>query len=265
MNNIVAFEFRKSLRGVLIWCAVTSFLCIILLAFFETIKERADAINSLTDTLPPELLKSFGTSSFTDIEGYFNGRFLFLFIIMNSVWGASSLAGITGKELNNSNIVLLFTRRVSKLKVFTSKIAAFLINMFLINFVTFLVTIASIKIFTTEENLSIQFFAASFVGAFVVQLVFSSIGLLIGVIKSESAALFSVLGLTIGGFIIDTIARIDGGPEFLKYFTPYYYLDLENISVADALRPERMIALLVFTIVVAVISYRIFKRKEIQI
>jgi ABC-2 type transport system permease protein len=265
MNKIVAFELRKSLRNVIMWCLVTSFLCVILLAFFETIKERADAINSLTDTLPPELLKSFGSSSFTDIEGYFNGRFLFLFIIMNSVWGASSLAGITGKELNNSNIVLLFTRRVSKFKVFISKIVAFLINITLINFITFLVTIASIKIFTTEENINIQFFAASFVGAMVVQLVFSAIGLLIGVLKSESAALFSVLGLTIGGFIIDTIARVDGGPEVLKYFTPYYYLDLENISISDSLRPERILALIVFILIVGVLSYRIFKRKEIQI
>lgn len=264
MNKIVAFELRKSLRNVIIWCIVTSLLCVLLLAFFETIKERADAINSLTDSLPPELLKSFGTSSFTDIEGYFNGRFLFLYIIMNSVWGASSLAGITGKELNNSNIVLVFTRRVSKLKIFLSKISAFLINIFLINFITFVVTIISIKVFTSE-SINLQFFGSAFTGALAVQLVFSSIGLLIGVLRSESTALFAVLGLTIGGFIIDTIARVDGGPEFLKYFTPYYYLDLENISVADALRPERILALVIFILVVTFIAYRIFKRKEIQI
>jgi ABC-2 type transport system permease protein len=264
MNKIVAFELRKSFRNVLIWCIVTSLLCILLLAFFETIKERAAAIDSITETLPPELLKSFGTSSFTDIEGYFNGRFLFLFIIMNSVWGASSLAGITGKELNNSNIVLVFTRRVSKLKIFLSKVFAFLINIFSINFITFIVTLVSIKVFTSE-SINLQFFASAFIGALVVQLVFSSLGLLIGVLRNESVALFAVLGLTIGGFIVDTLARVDGGPEFLKYFTPYYYLDLENISVADALRPERILALIVFILLVAFISYRIFKRKEIQI
>ncbi len=265
MIEVIKFEFKKSFRNVFIWASIIGALCAFLMGFFETVKSSAEAIKSLTESLPPELLKAFGTSSFTDIEGYFNGRFLFLFIIMNSVWGAATIAGITGKEINNKNITMLFVRNITRLNIYLGKLSTFLINMILINLVAFVVTLVSISLFTTEDNVSISFFAASFLGALIVQLVFSSIGLLIGVVKNETMAVFSVLGLTIIGFIVDTISRVEGGPEFLKYLTPYFYLDLENTSVIDSLHPERMIVLVIFTIVVSILSYRVFKQKEIQI
>lgn len=116
-----------------------------------------------------------------------------------------------------------------------------------------------------DGGISFKFLLVGYFASFMVQLVFATVAMFVSIVINESVALFTSIGLSLGMFIFDAIARMKGIPDFVKYLTPYYYLDLKGTAETESLKPEYMLILLVVIIIFVIASVITFRRKDVNV
>lgn len=266
-TTVFMFEFKRHLKLMIFWGLIFASMAVMLIALFGTIKEQAAQMTEVLKGFPPELLEAFGSDAKTLVEfkGYYNTKFLSTLIIINSIIGGYILNRMLVKELNDGSVFILFLKKIKRQNIFLTKFAAFVILLGISNLVVLLISSLSSKFLGSENAFYPQFFFAAFSAGFIVQILFSVIAMFVGLVKSEGVALFAGLALTLGSFMVDTLSRIPGVPEFVRYLTPFYYLDLNGITKTSSLKPENIIVLIVAIVIIVVFSLVRYRTKEVQL
>ncbi len=264
--TIIEFELKRNLKLIVIWSVAVSLFAVLTIAMFPYLKDQAASLQQALSGFPPEILDALGSSSdsLTRLNEYFNSKFLFMFVIINAIFGAYLISSITGKEINDTSIAQIFLKKVSRTTILLSKYSSFVILLFASNFVSLVLSYLTALVFIKDE-VSLKFFVVGYIAAFFVQLVFATVGMFISIVWSESLALFSAIGLSLGLFIFDAISRFKGMPEFVKYLTPYYYQDLKGTAMNETLKPENILILVVMIIMFVVASVIAFRKKDVDV
>jgi ABC-2 type transport system permease protein len=168
-----------------------------------------------------------------------------------------------GKEISTGSILPIITKPLKRSTIYLAKFAAVIISLCISNLIVGLISFATALIFTNEE-VSTQFFAVSFVGAFIFQVMFAAFGMCVGLIIGDNKTLMIGGGLAIAFMIVDAISTIDSVPTVVKYVSPYYYLALSHIAQFQELKPV-IVYLVLVSIVITIAGVYLFKRKNIEI
>lgn len=264
-KQILKFETIKHVKSFSIFTVTWVAIMAIFLAFFDGIKASTDGLMQLYETLPKELLQAFGKDmlTITNIYGYF-GNAIILYLLLSScifviILAINSLHG----EISNKGLTFLHSKPLSRNSIYFGKTLAIVINSFITNILLCIASIILVQTLTKEAELDYIYFVIIFFGLFVMQLFFVGVAQIVS-LKFSSRATALVSFSVILSYLLHLISGFALGADFLKYITPNYYVNFDEIAVTRSFNPSSLLVLLVGIILIWIGSI-IFRNKDIEI
>lgn len=216
--------------------------------------------------MPYSIKALLGISSFdvTTMAGYF--AMLFLYIELAVAIHAVLLgSGIISKEERDKTTEFLMAKPVSRTLIISSKLLAALVNVLVLNIVTWFSSIIMVSYYSKETDISkeISMFMLSL---FIVQLIFLSLGSVLAAFihKSNASGSLSV-GILLTTFAISRITDLTDRLNFLNVLSPFKYFNYVNLAEGDGLDIVIVILSLALTSVFALSAYIFFKKRDLNV
>ncbi len=256
-------ELQKNLPGFIIWSSILVALFVFIFVLFPSIVQDTELINELMKTMDPTLLAAFNlditgfdsTFSWIATEGH-----VFL-LLLGSIYFALLGSNLLLKEENDLTIEFLYSKNISRDKIFLNKlitgyILAILFNMII--YITLLLgLILSNDLDFTKLNLLI-------LTSLFIDFTFISLTIYISTfLKKTNKSTMISLGVVFGFYLLHIISQLSEKVEFLKFFSPFHYTNARSIIKDNSIPIENIIILLVTIEIINILSYIKYKKKEL--
>lgn len=263
--NIIKRELRSNLKSVIIWSGAISLMVMVWMVEYESFAGNP-AINDLMDSLPQELLSLMGMANLTlDTLGGFVGTISLYLYLLLGIHAVLLGSGMISKEERDKTAEYLFSLPVSRKKVMTGKVLSAVMIMGIMNLVVFLSMVLSTLRYEKDESFY-GFITLMFLGIFIVQLLFLSLGMLVASLsKSYKKSSNISVGILMVTFLISSLMDMVKGLEFLKYFSPFQYFNPADILKEISLDPLFIgISILIMGIGMGV-SFVVYPKRDLNI
>ncbi|MCF7926135.1 MAG: ABC transporter permease [Candidatus Izimaplasma sp.] len=267
MRNLIYAEFKRNFRSLLLWTAIIVGLAGLMLIMFPAFEDVFSNIEDLLAAYPAEFLEVFGMGEggldMSNIYGWFGIEgYLFVTLIGGS-YAAILGSSILSKEEDEHTIEFLLAKPISRTKILVGKCVVILLNLIIMNLV---VSIILLIAFSVYGDLNIVVWLLYSFAPLLLQLYLAALALLASIFVTKSRKVISIsLGLAIGLYVIMIISDLTDKAEFLKYITPYEYVNAKDIVTNHMIRPLYLgIALSVITVSVLT-TWQLYKRKDITV
>lgn len=263
--SIIKFELKSLNRFYIWWTIAWVSMVLLLVPFYESISAESEKFGELYENLPEGVRVAFSldANTLSTIEGFVNTELTELLILSTSILGLYFGSRSLQREINNRSILFLATKPVNRFQIFFGKVKAVLISSFLANFLLFFVIWALV-----EAILTVSISATYLINAFIVVMLYSSLyyslGLLLGIIREGGGALAIGVVVVISTFMFNIVSKLSDDAEFLRYFTPYNYLDLKVSISGEYIPLQNYLLIILVTTILFVLGYYVFKNKDID-
>lgn len=267
MKSLILIEFKRNLRSLILWTSIIAGLALMMLLMFPAFEDAFAQLEDLLSIYPPEFLEIFGMGEggldMSNIYGWFGVEgYLFVTLIGGS-YAAILGSSILSKEEDEKTIEFLLSKPISRSQVLFGKSIVVVINLFLMNLVVSLFLLLAFSIF---DELNVVVWLLFSFAPVLLQLFFASISLLISVFVTKSRTVISIsLGLAIGMYVVMIISALTDEAEFLKYFTPYEYINARTIVAEQRIEPIYLLITLVVIVVTMFSTWMLYKKKDIAV
>ncbi len=263
--NILARELRTGVKSLVIWGVIVVLFVVVGLAKFSAYANNPDLLAMLND-LPSGVLAAFNLKAFnlTTVTGFYGIMFTYyalLLCIAAVMWGSDTVS----KEERDKTVEFALTLPVTRARVVTGKALAALANcvgLLLITWGTSIVGAASYN----PDSAFYSFLALCMLALFLLQLVFLSIGILLGcAIKQYRQVTSLAVGLLLVTYFLSIVITISQNLDFLRYLTPFSYFD--PVVMLHESRLDLGFVALCLAIVVASMAgaYYTYSRRDLYI
>jgi len=263
--NIVLRELRSIRRSLIIWSSSIVFLIYVGMVKYDGFSKAGESANEMMDSLPAAMKAMFGIGDL-DLalaSGYYVVFFMY-FVLLCGVHAIMQGSVVVSKEERDKTADFLLVKPIKRSQVITSKIIASLISMVVLNAVTWISSVLIVDIYNKGVSIN-DLIGTMMIGLFIIQLIFFSVGLLLGVVmrttkKATGVSTAILLGTYILSAVIDMYNKID----FLKFLTPFKYFDGKKIYL-EGLETSSVLLSIIIIIVAITSSYIIYKKKDLHI
>ncbi len=263
--NIIFREIRASLKSLLIWCGVITLFTVSWMSEFSAYANN-DSMLAILDSMPEGLMDAFGFNSFnlTTLTGFIGIVFVYisLMLCIHAILKGNS---IISKEERDKTVEFTLVLPVKRGKIIFSKLIAAALNcVFLTAFMYGLILVLSQQ-YLPEENF-MEFFNLLILGVFIMQMIFLSIGILLGCsMKQYKKSGYIGASLTIILYIMSVFTDLNDKLDFLKYITPFKYFAPANIKNDLALDWTYVIISLAIIAISLTIGFITYKKRDLYI
>ena len=231
MKNIIKHEFKRNFRSFVLWTSIISGLSIMMLLLFPAFENSMGDLLETLEGYPAGFLEAFGLGEggldMGNIYGWYGVEGYLFVLLIGGSYAAVLGSSILSKEEDEKTIEFLLTKPVSRTKIIFGKIFVIILNLFLLNLVMSIVLIISFVLFGEFDFLVWALFSFA---PLLHQFFFASIAFFISVFITKSRTVMSIsLGLVIGLYVVEIISKLTDSAEFLKYITPYEYVNAVDI------------------------------------
>lgn len=258
-------ELRKNLRFTVIWGLIWGFYGFVNFAFFKLIKNQPDFYSSVKN-IPKELQEGFNLDpALTQTpEGYINGNFMMLLLILNAVFAVLLVNNILNNRVQNKEIFFYLSKKIQKGRLIFYTFFVSEVLLLISTTLTMLLTYIGAELLT-DELVSKKFFFLITIGLFIYSSMFTALGIFIGRILSATQTMLATLGITIGITIYNVLSKISGSPEIMKYFSPLYYFDTTQIVKERSLDFLKLTPILAVSLLLILIGLILFRKKDVEV
>ena len=95
-------------------------------------------------------------------------------------------------------------------------------------------------------------------------LVFFAFGQAVGIILGSQIVLLGI-GISFATWLLEGITRAGVLPDFVKYISPYHYVNMTAIARDPSFRVEDVFLLLAISLGLTILGIWLFRRKEVEI
>jgi len=263
--NIFLRELKANRKALIIWSVCMFFLIASGMAKYTAYSAGGQS-NEVFNKMPYSIKALLGMGSFdvTTMTGYF--ALLFLYIELTVAIHAVLLgSGIIAKEERDKTIEFLITKPVSRTIIITSKLLTALVNILIINIVTFVSTIIMVSAYNKGDDISgeITMFMLSM---FIVQLIFLSLGMaLAAFIKNSKASGSLAEGILLASFVISKITDMTNKLNFLNVLSPFKYFNYTNIVAGEGLNFSIVVLSLLLVAAFFASTYFFYSKRDLTI
>lgn len=264
--NIFFRELKTYRKGLIFWSIGIFLLLWASMVKYATLNTSGQSITELMKQFPHSIQAIFGLSGFdlTTISGYYGVMFMYM-ALMVTVHAVILGSDIISKEERDRTTEFLFVRPISRTRVITSKIAAGLVCLIVINLVTW----GSSQHFVDyygKGSMSTCDIAILMAGLFFLQLLFFFAGVALAATlkrpKLSGSVATSVLLFT---FILTIFININEKLDYLKYLTPFKYFDAKNLIADGKLDPIYITISVVLIFIMIALTYRNYIDRDLSV
>lgn len=263
--NIFLREIKASRKSLIIWSVSVVMMVLMGMAKFKGFQTTGQSVNDLLAQMPNSLKAILGFASF-DVSkaiGFYGMLFLYL-ILMTTIHAVMFGAGIIAKEERDKTTEFLMTKPVSRYTVITSKLLAALFNVFILNVVTLVSSIALMNAYSSEAVTGD--IIKLMMGMFITQVLFMSLGAGIAAINRNSKVSASLAAaVLLVTFVLAKIIDVNDRLEGLKYLTPFKYFEAENLLLGNGFEPVFVIITIILISVMSAVTYVFYNKRDLSI
>ena len=269
--NIYVFEIKRLLRPFLAWSIIVGLLLVLFMAFYPSMTESgmADLARDMIDDIPPALLEAFGMSVMIDFAdllqyfGYIAQYILMAAAVYAAILGASALV----KEEIEGTIEFLYSQPVSRDRIVTMKLFSNLTVLMVFNIILFIVSVILMEVFREPGYQYLNMTTTMFIAMLAAQIVFLAVGLALSTVLTRfSNGSLVGLGVFFVTYILGSIGAINQQVEWLKYLSPYHYVQPSAILAANgAFEPEYIVLMLLITVFSISFAFFRYRRKDLLV
>ncbi|QOR66953.1 ABC transporter permease subunit [Cytobacillus suaedae] len=263
--NLFLRELKAHRKSLLIWCIGMVLLIVSGVGKYSGFSESDQSINELMSQMPKSLQAIMGSNSFdlSTIMGYYG--LLFLYIVLMAVIHSVMLgATIIAKEERDKTTEFLFVKPLSRNKIIATKLSATLVNLVVLNLVTFVTSFAIVQQNANGEDV-LEDITLLMVGLFILQLVFMSIGsVLAAIIKNSKKAASIATAILLSVFILSIAIDMNESLEPLRYFTPFKYFEAKQILSGTGYQNIYYILSLPIVIILVTLTFTFYKKRDLN-
>lgn len=231
---------RNTLFGRAIWdrkisiLATSAGMFIFALLFAALFETFASEIELFADSFPPEFSAVFGDlGGAATPAGFLNIELYSLFLPFTvAIMGITVGAGVIGKEENSGTLELLLASPISRSRIIVHKCAALVVSLFVISFSAWLGVAVGKALFVFDVNL--VHVALASLSIFLLGLVYGSATLAGQNINGKSKVGVGLgAGLLVITYFADVVAKLVESLENLKFLSPFYYMDVQQVLTGE--------------------------------
>lgn len=230
--NIIKRELKANLKGYIVWIVSLGLLFFAASAEYSVFAENqavADALNNPTFQVMFQALGVNDVNIMTP-EGYLSLMSFYIYLPLG-IFAAILGSSIISKEERDKTAEYIFTLPVTRKKVLFSKLVVAIFNTLTITVVLMLFCYWAFGRIAYSDNFE-PFMINLTIGVFLTQMVFLSIGLFLSsVLKQYKKSGSITLGILITTFMMSMLTQITDKVDFLKYFTPFQYFNVNNMLI----------------------------------
>lgn len=262
--NIFLYELKSYRKSTIIWTTSLVLISIFFLSIFPVYASNADELKNMFAMVPPEIPAAFGIdiNTFFTMLGFY--KFVFLYVILCGAIQAMNIGlSITSKENRSKTADFLLSKPVSRVTILNGKICSVLTSLLLTNIVyTVVSTIAAIII--SAEEFDITIFILISITMLFIQILFASLGFLLGIVKDKIKNVLSIsLSVVFSFFVIDMVGSALS-LDAIKYFSPFKYFDINYIINNSAYELSFFILWMALVVIFISLSYFVYVKKDIH-
>jgi len=267
MMNIIRRELRANRRTLLIWGVSLALLNLLLMALYPSFAQEAESLNEFMQVMPEAFSTVFGLDrvNMADPLGFYAIEAYFMVILFGGIFAAMLGAGILSGEEESRTIEFLLAKPISRLTVLKGKILGFLAILGLFNVLISMVTYLSFLVFV-PKGYSHAILAYLLIAPLFAQVLFASLGFLVGMFATRRKSAVSLgIGLVVMLYFLQVIATLSERFDFLRFLTPFYYLDAVDIILDGSINPVGVLVLSGGATLALYVAGKVYLKKDIVV
>ena len=267
-KSLLLKEFKRNSIAFSLWLLVICLLIFFTMSFYPTFMENQSQVAGMMSIIPKEIMEMRGFSNFGElfsVLGFYSANNIIYMMLLGSIYSIVLASNILLKEEYQKTAEFLFSKPISRAEIFITKFFVFFVNVIVLNFITALVGLISIKLFTVDE-FSLRAYIILSCYTLLLNLLFGSIGLFISTIirRSRPITTFSIALVMIFYFIF-TISKITESGEKLGYVSPFKYVRTDVLSDSYGIDLLHILYFLGISVLLIVLSFNFYRKKDIYV
>ncbi|EKY28901.1 ABC transporter permease subunit [Clostridium celatum] len=267
--NMFKFEFKRLLKGSIIWSLVCSALIVMFMLFFPSMKEMGmqELVGSKLEVLPEAFLEAFNISGATDFSNIsdFSAYVLQYIIMAGGIYAAILGVSALVKEESEGTIEFLYSKPVTRNKIITAKVLANAVIFYIFLIILGAITMAVSAVVKPEDIEMIDMFMdikTLYIGMALIGYIFMAIGFLISVfIKSSKKAIPIALGVFFASYILGIFSKLQDRLSGFIYFSPFDYAPPSEI-IKNGFETKFIVIGLCIIFISITITYIMYNKKD---
>ena len=263
--NIFLREVKANLKSLLIWSGIIILLILMANAKFTAFADDPATVKML-DSMPPALLDALSMRNFnlTTVSGFYGVMFVY-FALMAAIAAAMWGSEIISKEERNKTVEFSLVLPVSRSRVVTAKALAALVNCILFVLITWGASLVATRAFSPDQAFY-KFLALEMQAMFVIELIFLSLGLLLGcAMKQYKLSGSTAVGIILLTYFMSIVSVLNENLDWFKWFTPFKYFDANEMYHSGALGGTYLLISAGIIVVCLVGAYVVYNKRDLYI
>jgi ABC-2 type transport system permease protein len=260
-------ELKRNLKSLIIWSIVLSGLIILTLSIYPQFAEQQKEMTKLLEAYPESIKKAFGMNELNmgDLMGFYGVEIYMMTTLLGSIYSAILASNILAKEENEKTIEFLLSKPVTRSRIVTEKLLAVLVNILIFNVVSAIASIIGFQ-FAKDPDVPTDTFSLLIAATILLHLTFGAIAFMLSSLMKKTRNILSVsLGIVLAAYFMNVMAGISEDLEFLKYISPFKYVDAASIINDNEIEPLYIFIMAAVILISIFTSYMIYRKKDIAV
>lgn len=256
-------ELKLNLKSLIIWTLIIVIIFLISFLIYPSLTQDEVMLEELIATMPKEMLQIFNMDiiSLNKVSGWLLSEGYLMVNLIGSCFFAILGGTILLKEQSDKTIEFLFSKPIKKSSIVTSKLLTGLIYIFIFNLIISLTTLIGLNL---SNDFNFKHWLYSSIAPIFVHTFFFCISLLVSnYFKKTNKSITTNLGIVFGTYLLGVLSLMSEKIEFLKYFSPFEYINSKTIITNNSLDIFNLFLLTTYIIITLIGLYSTYDKKEL--
>ena len=256
-------ELKLNLKSLIIWTLIIVVIFLIGFLIYPSLIQDTVMLDELVSTMPKEVLEIFNMDiiSLNSVSGWILTEGYLMVNLIGSCFFAILGGTILLKEQSDKTIEFLFSKPIKKSSIVTSKLLTGLIYIFIFNLIISLTTLIGLNL---SNDFNFNYWLLSSIAPIFIHIFFFCLSLLVSnYFKKTNKSITTNLGIVLGTYLIGVVSLMSDKIEFLKYFSPFEYINSKFIVTNNSLDIFNLLLLTTYIIITLIGLYNTYDKKEL--
>jgi ABC-2 type transport system permease protein len=236
------------------------------MSVFPTFISNQSKVMGMISLIPKSALEFKGISNIADLTsilGFYAANNNIYMMVLGSIFSIVLSINILLKEEYNKTAEYLLTKPLTRANIYVSKLLAVLFQVTFLNLIAACIGYISMAVLQ-RGNINLQAFLVLSTYTLLLNLLFCTLGLFISTLVKKPKPITTVgIGLVLVFYFIFTLSKITENVSKIGYVSPFKYVRTDISNENYALDFWRMSYFLGISLVLIILSYRIYRKKDI--
>jgi ABC-2 type transport system permease protein len=263
--NIFFRELKANVKSLVIWSIIIALLIVIAVSKFAAFAGDPEMLKIL-DSIPPAMLDALSMRGFNliTLTGFYGIMFVY-FGLMGAIAAAMWGSDIISKEERDKTVEFSLVLPVSRSRVVTAKALAALVNCIAFVLIVWGISLVAVQSYSPDQTF-FNFLALEMEAMFMIELIFLSIGLLLGcAMKQYKRSGATAVAIILVAYFLSIASSMQTNLDFLKYFTPFKYFDAGALFRSGKMDVTYLLISAAIIVVCVAAAYWTYNRRDLYI